>query len=351
MRTERSMHLVGSLPAESANDAMHLAFTTCGKHLHTLTDGETGGDWVIPIVESLRKTPLLTARTEGNWSSYKDTLVLRVQPGATLEADALDFGRVSLFETNYPLFQQLREEYNYPNVSYQVGLAGDFDMAFLTLGLLPALRYRRVFQEATLREIKQIQAQADGDVLFQIELPIELVFVSKMPAFLQPAMGRLLAKGVLQLVSAAPAGTRFGIHLCLGDLNNQALGSMSTTAPLVALANALISRWPARQTLEYVHVPLAAGTNPPPQHEAFYRDLSRLALPPDVRFVAGLVHEKPTMDEQHQVLKWVEQYIGRPVDIAAACGLGRRQRSVAETIMKRSVELIEAEQDVDMQTA
>jgi hypothetical protein len=65
MKAERSIHLVGSLPADNANDAMHLALTTCGKHLHTLTDGETGGDWVIPIVESLRKNPLLTVRING----------------------------------------------------------------------------------------------------------------------------------------------------------------------------------------------------------------------------------------------------------------------------------------------
>jgi hypothetical protein len=162
-----------------------------------------------------------------------------------------------------------------------------------------------------------------------------------MPSFLQAAMSRFLAKGVLQLVKKAPAGTRFGIHLCLGDLNNQALGRLSTTAPLVALANALSSQWPADKKLEYVHVPLAAGENPPPLTEAFYRDLSRLALTHDVRFVAGLVHEKPTLDEQRQVLRWVEQYIGHSVDVAAACGLRRRERPIAKTILERSAELLE----------
>lgn len=339
--TERSIHLVGSLPADNAEDAMRFALASSGKHLHTLTDGETGGDWVVPIVESLRNNPNLTVRTEGDWSSYKRILVLRVRRGARLQADSLDFGRVSFFETNYPLFKKLREEYNYPDLAYQVGIASDFDMAFFTLGLLGAIRHRRVFAEATAREIEQIQAKAGDDVIFQLEMPVELVFVSKMPSFLQAAMSRFLAKGVLQLVKKAPAGTRFGIHLCLGDLNNQALGRLSTTAPLVALANALSSQWPADKKLEYVHVPLAAGENPPPLTEAFYRDLSRLALTHDVRFVAGFVHEKPTLDEQRQVLRWVEQYIGHSVDVAAACGLRRRERPIAKTILERSAELVE----------
>jgi hypothetical protein len=156
MMTERSIHLVGSLPADNAEDAMRFALASSGKHLHTLTDGETDGDWVVPIVESLRNNPNLTVRTEGDWSSYKRILVLRVRRGARLQADSLDFGRVSFFETNYPLFKKLREEYNYPDLAYQVGIVSDFDMAFFTLGLLGAIRHRRVFAEATAREIEQI---------------------------------------------------------------------------------------------------------------------------------------------------------------------------------------------------
>ncbi|MBV9229849.1 MAG: hypothetical protein JOZ18_11090, partial [Chloroflexi bacterium] len=52
-------------------------------------------------------------------------------------------------------------------------------------------------------------------------------------------------------------------------------------------------------------------------------------------------HEKATLDKQRQVVRWVEHYIGHPVDVAAACGLGRRERPVAEAILERSRELAE----------
>ncbi|GHO50934.1 hypothetical protein [Ktedonospora formicarum] len=109
----------------------------------------------------------------------------------------------------------------------------------------------------------------------------------------------------------------------------------------MTFANALISQWPAERTLEFLHVPLAAGETPPPLRETFYRDLRRLKLPAGTRFAAGLVHEKSSLEEQQQVLKWVEQAIGHPVDVAAACGLGRRDRQVAETLLERSKELAE----------
>jgi hypothetical protein len=50
---------------------------------------------------------------------------------------------------------------------------------------------------------------------------------------------------VVTLAAAAPAGARFGVHLCLGDMNHKAYGRMTDAAPLVQLANAIAARWPA----------------------------------------------------------------------------------------------------------
>ncbi|GHO50933.1 hypothetical protein [Ktedonospora formicarum] len=228
---ERSIHLVGSIPCENAEDGMRLALSKNGHYLRTLSDGEAGGEWIIPIIRSLRENPSISVQAEGDWSSYKNVLVLRVRRGAKLKADSLDFGRVALFEESYPLFQKLREEYQQPDLAYQVSIAGDLDVALLSMGMQGALRHRSVFAEETIREIRAIQTKAHGDVVFQLELPIELVLVTKMPGFLQSAVSRFLARKVLRLVKEAPAGTRFGVHLCLGDLHNQALGRMRTTAP------------------------------------------------------------------------------------------------------------------------
>lgn len=39
---ERAVHLVGSIPADNAEQAMRTAVERLGEHLRTLPDGETG---------------------------------------------------------------------------------------------------------------------------------------------------------------------------------------------------------------------------------------------------------------------------------------------------------------------
>jgi hypothetical protein len=62
-----------------------------------------------------------------------------------------------------------------------VGIPGDFDMALFTFGLTGPFLHRRPFTDATVREIEQIHAEACEDVVFQVEVPAELVFVAKLP--------------------------------------------------------------------------------------------------------------------------------------------------------------------------
>ena len=49
--------------------------------------------------------------------------------------------------------------------------------------------------------------------------------------------------------------------------------------------------------------------------EEFYRPLSRLRLPAQVRFVAGFVHESRNTSEHQQVLGLIEDALGRRVDV------------------------------------
>jgi hypothetical protein len=339
----RFAHLVGSIPAEDVEDAMSIALDHLGDHLLTLPDGETGErrNWIIHIVESLRHHPDLELARDGRWTDYEDTPTFRIRRGHELDGSTLDFGHVEAFERNYPVFRRLRSERGREDLAFQVGLPGDFDLALFTLGPAGAFRNRRPFTDATLREIREITARADGDVVFQVEVPAELVFVSRTPGPAQPMMAGRLARGITDLVAASPAGTRFGVHLCLGDMNHRALGHMRDVAPLVHLTNAIASRWPSGRRLDFVHAPLAAAEEPPPNRQGFYAPLVRLRLDPEVRFVAGFVHEAQHLEAQQALRDHLESLLGREVGIAASCGLGRREREPALATMKRAAVLCE----------
>lgn len=338
--SQRRTLLVGSIPVGSAEDAMTLAMCEVGPHLRYLPDGETGerDRWIVGIVNSLRSHPDLRVRREGDWSTYKDQLNFAVRRGHRLTGASLDFRHVAAYEESWPVFERVCKEFARTDLTFQVGIPGAFDMALFTLGPTGPFRNRRPFTEATVREIEQIHARADGDVLFQIEVPVELVLVTQVPRTIQPVIAAWMGGVVTDLAARAPRGARFGVHLCLGDLGHKALGKLRDTAPLVRLTNAIVQRWPAERPLEYVHAPLAAGEDPPVLGQSFYRPLGELRLPAETRFVAGFLHEACPLDELRQILDEIESHLGHSVDVAASCGLARRGWDAAIAVMRQSAE-------------
>lgn len=335
----RLAHLVGSVPAEDADGAMALASEHLGEALRWVPDGETGErhHWIVHIVESMRRHPDLEIAREGDWSDYDRVPVFKVRRGHRLRADSLDFGHVAAFEQSRPAFERVRGD---RPLSFQVGIPGDLDMAFFVLGPKGAPLHRRAFRGATLDEIRRIHARGGDDVVFQLEVPFELVAVARAPARLRPLAARVLGGGIARLAAESPAGARFGVHLCLGDMNHKALVDMADMSAVVALANAVAACWPDGRALEFVHAPFAGASQPPPRDDAYYAPLGRLRLPGRTRFVAGFAYEHQPLDEQAALLAVIERAYGARVDVSAACGLGRRSVEDAVASMRRTRELV-----------
>lgn len=303
----------------------------------SMPDGETGDrrDWVNRLVENLRNHPDLVLTRDGEWTGYADTPVFRVKRGHHLRWIDLDY--YAEFEKSWPTYQDMVAD---SGRRFQVGIPSHLDLAAIAFGFnLPlALRNLGPFRDATIREMGAIWGRGGSQVVFQLELPIELIMLSKLPRPAQPSAAKRFAREVLRLVEAAARGSRVGLHLCLGDLNNQAMAHPTDAEPLVALANAIMAEWPEGRILEYVHAPFAPGSQPASLDPDYYAPLARLGLPQEVRFIGGFIHEDRTIDEQLLIRGQIEHILGRPIDVAASCGLGRRQRPAA----RRNLEIAKA---------
>lgn len=342
--SDRQAHLVGSLPGDTPEAAMSTALDLLGPYLRTLPDGETGErrNWVISIIEGLRHHPDLELRKQGDWSDYDRTPVWKVRKGHTLYGANLDFGHVAAVRESHPVFRTLVEKAGRPDIAFQEGVPGDFDLAMFTLGPSGALRQRRPFTEATLTEIRHVGTVTGTDTLFQIEVPVELVLLAKAPAAVRPALARVLARPTVALAAAAPAGTRFGVHLCLGDMNNRAFGRMTDVTPLVLLANAVVSSWPEGRPLDVLHAPFAAADVPATTDREFYAPLTGLRVPERTRFAAGFAHESQSLADQLAIRSIIEGHLGREVMMSAACGMGRRTEDAGRRVLERTAELCTA---------
>ena len=338
---DREAHLVGSLPGATPAEAMTTALDILGPYLRTLPDGETGErrNWIISIVEGLREHPDLELRKSGDWSDYDKIPVLKVRRGRALYGASMNFGHVEAVRESYPEFQSLTSG---RDLAFQEGVPGDFDLAMFTLGPAGALRHRRPFTEATLAEIRDVAVITGRDTLFQIEVPAELVLLAKAPSAARPALAKVLARRITGLAAAAAPGTRFGVHLCLGDMNNKAFGTMTDVEPLVLLANAILRGWPEGRTLDIMHAPFAAADKPATTDPAFYAPLKDLAVPAGVRFAAGFAHEAQPLADQLTIRAMIDDALHREVTISAACGLGRRSEADGRAVLERTAELCTA---------
>jgi hypothetical protein len=324
----RRTHLVGAWPGRGPEHAMEQALTRLAPHLDRLTDGETGDRhlWVTPIIEKLRANPDVEMLHDGDWSDYEHTAAWRVREGHTLDPANMRMHYALAFRNSYPSFQVLRERFGRPDMRFQVGIVAPVDIAIYAFG--EAAFADPSIEEActtvTCREIAEIFGAAGDDVVFQLETVVALVAIAQAEDGAQEAVAGQMAQSMLETARRSPAGARFGMHLCLGDFHHTAYGKMRNARPLVLLANAIAAGWPDGRVLEYVHAPFAAAKEPPIADEAFYEPLRELALPADTRFIAGFLHESLDTAAHHELLARIEGLAGREVDVAAACGLGRR---------------------------
>ncbi len=156
-------------------------------------------------------------------------------------------------------------------------------MAALTLGPAGGLRQLRAFTEATLTEIRDIRRIAGPSTLFQIEVPLELVLLARAPAPARRPLARLLARNVTRLAAAAPTGTRFAVHLCVGDQDHRALVTPGDVTPLVLLANEIVDQWPHINPLVLLHAPSRQPNFPPAPKPLSSHPCATSACPPRPR--------------------------------------------------------------------
>ncbi|MGW4487730.1 hypothetical protein ACWEOE_28260 [Amycolatopsis sp. NPDC004368] len=335
---DRRLHFVGTLPQfADAAEAFRWQRGELAGQLRWISGGETGKrlQWFVPVVKELKHTAGVRVVKDGDWTGYDDT--------DRLVAKRLDPARIPLHLAEDALAElELLRAAGTPATAeqpLQVGVPGYLDMALFIFGPLGVFKHARAFLRAASTQIERVQLAAGDRVVFQLELPLALIAVTAAPPPLRRVLAEVMARLVTRQAARAPEGTRFGVHLCFGDLGHGALRQPRSAAPVVALANAIVRRWPTRRPLDYVHLPMSGGDEPPPVDAAFYAPLRHLRPGPAV-VVAGIAHERQDEAAQLTVRDHVETALGRTVDVATSGGLGRRSPWEADAAVARMRSLL-----------
>ncbi len=354
--TYRQTLLVGSMPFENEEAAMQRAMNTLGSSLISLPDGEIGektaefpngnrAAWVMTAIN-------LCSKDTENWQVVRQPVndangfpkdysgVQRLKPRRSPREmhNYLKFGYDEYFKRSYPIFQKLKAEKGMPDLKFQVGVPTGLGISFSMMNPIDALRYSDAFNKRLAYEMNEILKIAGDDVVIQIEVPGELAMAYQLPGML---VG-LALRSIYGLVKKITPKAQFGIHICLGDLNNIALVHAKTLKKMVHFSNSLVAGWPQTHKLLYVHYPLAEASDPPPLDKDYYQPLRDIRLPAGTHFVAGFIHEKRSEQEHWQLQKVIEDVRGQAVDIACSCGLGRRPATTAQYLIETMAKMTQS---------
>jgi hypothetical protein len=344
------------MPFDDEPTCMRTALDVLGPHLFALPDGEIGEKtprfpngiriaWVMYAIETMtldhanwRVVKEAVRGADGMAVDYRSIQKLRPLRRPSEMPNHVSLGYDRYFRKSYREFVKLRSERSLHRLKFQMGVPTGFAMGGVFASPLDWIRYTPAFNTVVAREVNAAIDEAGDDLIVQIEVPPELYVAYKLPGFLLD----LALRPILDLLAKLRPGARIGVHLCLGDFHRESLLRPKTLDKMVAFSNRLVEKWRRAQQLLYVHFPFAEGRLPPLTDPAYYRPLREVRLPSNVRFAAGFIHEKRTLEENRRILAAIEEARGHEVVVSSSCGLGRRTQEEAREILELTRQVLDS---------
>ena len=323
VQTAVGAHLVGGLKAPDAETAMRAAAGALGRHLHAITDGETGerSQWIwwqmdkLGAIDGIEASGFGENPDAGN-EDYRAFPQLLVDPSVT-ELPPRALGYADAAEASYPIYKRLRDEGVIPaGVKFQASIPTPYATVVAWVALDAQERFFPVYADAIAREVKDICAAIDHDDLV-IQYDVAVEFGVLTGSF--RAAGDLGDKGHLivalrQALDDVPEGVERGLHLCYGDYKHRHFTVPTDLSLCVEVANGV---GPAA---DFIHMPVDRDTGREPGYHEPLRDLSPIPR----RLALGVVdYEGDPQRTRGLIAAASEGSGGMRFAVATECGMAR----------------------------
>jgi hypothetical protein len=359
----KGVHLVGSVPLESAEDVFRILAPSLGDRLSRLPDGETGdrslfAGWQVatfkrhPDFEPVKGRRLLEVVKPHRIRSGVDPRSIRFS----------DLGFAGAAESSYQVFRRLRSEGVIPaRMRFQVSLPTPVNCLAMVVAKEDVPAIDAAYEAAVLDEVDAIVASIPAsDLAIQWDTPWEVrVWDGNLPAFLVQPWFTPARDGVIdrlaRLGSRVPEPVQLGYHLCHGDYEhtgNLILGlkagtrgrltrsigarvlrevSIRIAGPpkdarsVTEMANALVGR--GSRPIDFLHLPF-----PRAAERRYFAPLADLRLPPGVEVYLGLVHYTDGVDGTRRRIAAAREALN-DFGVATECGWGRRDPATTSALI------------------
>ncbi|MDT7643250.1 MAG: hypothetical protein QOC75_250 [Pseudonocardiales bacterium] len=334
--TNRLVHLVGSVPLNTAADVFRAVSEAIGPHLKRIPDGETGDrtGWVgfqalmlldhpsfelVPSAVPGERAEDLARSVRAQADGYR-TPSFRLREG--VDPTQLRFTRLGYTEAalaSYATFAEFKASgVLHPGIRFQVALPTPLAplAIFVTPADIPAVL--PAYQTALLRELAEICAAIPaGELAVQWDVAVEMGLLEG--AFPAPFdnVDETVAAGMVALGDAVPSGVSLGYHLCYGDMGLHHFIEPRDMSVLVGLANRISAG--LTRSLDWMHMPVPRDRDDP----GYFEPLERLRLAETTELFLGLVHDSDGLEGARRRMTSAAKFRSG-FGVGTECGFGRR---------------------------
>lgn len=321
------VHLIGSVPLDSAEAVFRQVAATLGPWLARLPDGETGerARWIRYQQLMLQSHPDMEPDTDAptlkfvQWDGklVREWHQVRFRQGVDPAKVVFDIGYDRAAIDSYATFKRLRDRGVIPHgVRFQVCLPTPLAIAVMYVSPKARPAFTEVYERAMLATIRRVlESIPAADLSIQYDVCQEvLVFENYFPG--RPAdYKRQVFEGLARLGNLVPDGVDLGFHLCYGSPADEHLVQPKDAGVLAELMNGIGEGVTRR--IDFLHVPVPKVRT----DDAFFAPLRAWRRRPETRLYLGLIHHADAAGDRQRIevaRRFVPEF-----GISSECGWGR----------------------------
>jgi hypothetical protein len=346
-RAASELLLVGSLPADSTEEALRAGAELFGDMVFALPDGETGPRraWVgyereqlcrpHPDVEVVEETESPTGIPRHAY----ETPVFKVRSGVT-ELHWESWPRIDAAIESYEVFRSLRSSGVIPDgLRFQVGLpfpasalnafkadfAGDYPVVELA------------YEELVGRELVRLMSAVPPEELaIQWDMAYETQDIEGVLAWTSEGAWERFAGPVVRLTPQIPEEVLVGYHFCYGTFPEWPMYEARDMGLLVRMANYAVAS--SGRTVDWVH--MAGPRYLRSEDRSFFRPLVDLEVG-DARVFLGIVQPVDGLSGLRRRWETASRYLD-DFGVAMYCGFGRQPGADGLETMREHRRVVQA---------
>lgn len=323
--SRRHVHLVGTVPLNSAEAVFDLLSDTIAQDMKRIPDGETGprSYWVSSQARVLHEDPNFEP-VGHDWAPGKP--MPKDRPPLYRLRDNVDrsglaiptFGYGAFAAQSYEVFKAAQRSGKLPaGARFQVGLPTPLGFYSAIVALESQPDVAEAFAQRMTRELEDVLAVVPHDELaIQWECPLEIyIWEGIWPAIVADPQ-QWVREELVRLGRLVPEPVQLGYHLCYGDYEGKHGVDPVDTANMVTIANAIVGG--VERPVDWFHMPVPKDRD----DDAYFAPLTDLKLSRESELYLGLVHYGDEDGTRRRMATAKRYWPG--FGISAVCGLGRR---------------------------